>query len=136
MRRAKRKEIPVQGRKKTVSGLMEVNTGLVLRRLLATLLCIEVVLFVLDAIAHQSDLLPSQIRSILNLTREDSAGTWFMCSIVLFIGITLWLQFARLKKEGAQKKHSSCGVFWQPFSLMLHWTTVRKCMRESVPLST
>lgn len=67
------------------------------------LLGIEVMIVLLDLYQHFTPDVPSPIRSLLNITREDTFGTWFSSTQAFIVAIILWINFARVRAEGHAK---------------------------------
>ena len=66
---------------------------------LAFLLAVEIAIVILDLYQHHGSEIPSPIRRMLNITREDSVGTWFSSTQTFVVAIILWINFARVRSE-------------------------------------
>ncbi len=76
------------------------QTKRLLQTTLFSLLAIEILLVCLDLYFRGlgSDA-PRQIRQLVNLTREDSVGTWFATTQTFFVSVILWIHLARCSFE-------------------------------------
>ncbi|WP_041744970.1 hypothetical protein [Coraliomargarita akajimensis] len=67
---------------------VELDTSRTLKLLFIGLVAFEILLYLLDSFITYGRLIDqSSIRGMLNLTREDSVGTWFSCLQAFFVGL-------------------------------------------------
>ena len=85
------------------SGTLDItfNPDRLILVLFATFVAFEVLLVLLDGFVNWGHLSSySQIRRLVNITREDSIGTWFSSLQFLVVGICLCLVLLRVRAEG------------------------------------
>ena len=110
-RRGKTRALP--GGSAPGGGEIKVSRARLLHTLFWSLLAAELLIVALDAaISQHGTGIPTSIRGLFNITREDSIGNWYMTALTLMVGIVAWVYFARARRErlGRSTTWTWCGL--------------------------
>ena len=87
------------------------NSKHLISQSLTILLLIELVIVIFDLYQHHTSDLPTQLRRMFNITREDSIGTWFASTQTFVVAIILWINFIRVRSERPRPNYKTLGAW-------------------------